>query len=227
MNDHPNGHGYDDRPLPEAGTAGQAPGDPEAATPPPTPAACAVPPMQPSALAPQVVQAAWPTVLGVLSIVLGALWLLSGVWAIVAPIVLENAFGGMADQQMTWYSSSGAWRVGLLSVAVLSAATSVLLLIGGINLVRRKGSAVTLLIVWSVAMIVVTCVNIGMYYALQDVYVKQIASQAQGVPGGNTTMVVSMNIGLFCGLLINLAGPVFVLWWFRRAVIKREVATWT
>lgn len=226
MGDRPEDHRHDEPAHAGDGVTGDPADASGVPTPPAPPVAGVVPPMQPSAVVGEAVPSAWPTVLGVLAIILGSLWILGGVWAIVAPIVLRGAFGDFMDQQITWYSIGGAWRLGLLSVAVLSLATAVLLLIGGIKLARRKPGAATLLAVWSIAMIVLTCANTGMQYALQDEYLKQIAAQTQGVPGGRTVIKTSMTIGLSCGALIGFSGPVFVLWWFRRRVIREEVATW-
>ena len=227
MSDRPEDHRHDEHAHVGHGPTGDA-ADARGVPPPPTPpVAGIVPPMQPSAVVAQAVPSAWPTVLGVLAIILGCLWILSGVWAIVAPLVLQGALGGAVDQQITWYSFGSAWCVALLSVAIVSLAAAVLLLIGGINLTRRKPGAARFLFIWSIAMIVLACVSAGMQYTLQPEYAKLFAAQAQGDPATLAMMERGMVIGLFCGSLVSISGPVFVLWWFHRRAIGEEVATWT
>ena len=123
----------------------------------------------------------------------------------------------------------------LITLGVLFASTAIatisfllagLLLFGGISLVKKRHRAAPILFIWSILKTVLVFASIGLQLSMQTQVMDQAAAQLQTVPGGRAIMGVSIVVGLAGGLIFALAGPIFLLVWFRRGVIKEEVATW-
>ncbi|MCH9035365.1 MAG: hypothetical protein IID42_12830, partial [Planctomycetes bacterium] len=91
---------------------------------------------------------------------------------------------------------------------------------------KRRHRAASILFIWSILKTVLVFGGVGLQLSMQTQIMDQATAQLQTVPGGKAIMVGSVAIGLACGLIFQLAGPVFLLVWFRRRAIKEEVATW-
>ena len=125
----------------------------------------------------------------------------------------------MVQQLDEW----SGWRTAMSLILALAAG---LLLLGGMSLVRRGHRAASILFIWSILKILLLFANVSLQLALQSQVMDQAATELQPVPGGRAILFGSMAVGLSCGLIFALAGPIFLLVWFRRRVIKEEVATW-
>lgn len=182
--------------------------------------------MQPTDVVTESMTSAWPTVLGILAIIFGGFGVLGGVWGIVYPFFaggVAEMFPPMQAQMMQQIDEWSGWSMALALISFLFAG---LLLYGGISLVRRRQRAASILFIWSILKIVLILVSVGFQLSLQTQVMDQATAQLPPVPGGRAIMVGSVAVGVACGAIFWLAGPVFLLVWFRRRVIKEEVATW-
>ena len=120
-----------------------------------------------------------------------------------------------------------AWSGWSTAISISLFLAAGLLLFGGILLIKRRHRAASILFIWSILKIVLLFANLGLQLGIQPQAMDQAAAQLQTLPGGRAAMFGGVAIGLACSAIFLLAGPVFVLVWFRRSVIKEEVAaTW-
>lgn len=184
------------------------------------------PPMQPGEVVPGSVASAWPTVLGILAIVFGGFGVLGGAWGVVLPFVADRLADIAPQMQPHVTLQREAWTGWRMVISISSILAASLLLFGGISLVRRRHRAASLLFIWSVVKVVLILAGVGLQFAIQPQAIDQAAAQLPNLPGGRGLLYGGVAVGIACGLIFQLAGPVFLLVWFRRGVIKEEVATW-
>ena len=184
------------------------------------------PPMQPTDVVPGSVPTSWPTVLGILAIVFGGFGILGGVWGFVYPLVAGRFAEMFPPVQAQLMQQLDEWSGWTTAMSIISLMVASLLLFGGMSLVKRRHRAAPILFIWSILKTVLVFGGVGLQLSMQTQIMDQATAQLQTVPGGKAIMVGSVAIGLACGLIFQLAGPVFLLVWFRRRAIKEEVATW-
>ena len=184
------------------------------------------PPTRPTEMVPGSVPTSWPTVVGILAIVFGGFGILGGVWGVVSPFVVDRFAEMIPSMQEQLMQQLDAWSGWTRAMSITSFLFAGLLLFGGISLVKKRHRAAPILFIWSILKTVLIFAGVGLQLSIQTQTMDQLTTQLSSVPGGRAIMVGSVAIGLACGLIFQLAGPVFLLVWFRRRVIKEEVATW-
>lgn len=186
----------------------------------------------PSVLAPGA--AARPTVIGVISIIFGSLGVLSGacggVFLFLSGPLLSLVPEDQASEMELQVSNSMPYPVMQGGVMLLELVISVLMLVGGIMLLRRRRSARGLLVgtAWldlisnTVAAVVGFLVVQAQMKAMQE-----NAEVAQQVPAGFGTLVQGAGgVMVFVQWLFLAIWPVFVLIWFSRRRIRESVEAW-
>lgn len=165
-------------------------------------------------------QTSWPVVLGILAIILGTVGVLGLIWQAVAAMI--PSISAAAASQPSPVPKALVPIMGLFN-AVLS----VMLLAGGISLIRRRRFGARLLKVWAGVDVVFTVAASVVSAAGMSGMLAQMQQQnpaAASVPPG---MMAGFVIGGACvGLVMGLGPPVFTLIWFGRRKIKDEVSTW-
>ncbi|MGB2819381.1 MAG: hypothetical protein WBF17_00265 [Phycisphaerae bacterium] len=150
----------------------------------------------------------WPTVIGIISIILAALGL------ICTPLMtIMNTFNPASQQVYEylpdWYRT---WEVVSAFGGII---WGVLLLIAGIGLLKRRPVARTLHLVYAVSSMVVAVIN--------GFVLVSVLSDTGGMPAPVRVGMIGGAVGGTCGALIY---PVFLLIWFLRASIAAEVRSW-
>ena len=173
----------------------------------------------------------WPTSLGIVAIIFGIGGILQ---AVIAPFSAAMTKGSMqvfveqgADQakvddllvklQSNSYLSGGLYLV-----------LGVLLLIGGIMLLKRKPVSSVTLQAWAVLKILGGGFMIFKSMALQKSHMEIMFTATGGSEAemiGNITQY-AMWFGLAFGFLWLIALPVFILIWFNREKIKTQMSNW-
>lgn len=201
-------------------------GQPQTQTPPPL-----TPPIQPGPLARPAGYSpysspipVWPTVIGVVGIVLGSLGLLGAIWGAVAPLVMKTLFPNMAaDPDMPHFSER--WIQSTIISGVVSSAVAIILIVAGAGMLKRTAWSPRVARIWAVIKMVLVVANLVVAFQIQQ---STMANMAQV---GGRGMVVNVNFltipGILFGLLWGWALPVFLLIWFSRPSIKEQVSKWT
>lgn len=179
---------------------------------------------------------AWPQVIGVISIIYALLGMtcltLSSVWAFLMP-VMPRMFGGGTGMPAILI----AWTAGALVVTLV---LGVMLLTGGIAVIRRRPVGVRRIKLWAVLRIVFLLVGIGMAIVtapaqiayqklIQDAVIEQFEDQA---PPGSFPVLTDeqilkrhiLAVGISSGVIAIY--PLFVIFFLGRKSIDRQVAGW-
>lgn len=191
---------------------------------PPTAPVAVAPPTRPGEIRRVGRRSAWPTVFGVISIVLGGGGVLGGIGGIVSTVFL----GAMTAAMMG--ASAGTIRVvNVLSSAVALVVASVLLA-GGIGLTMRRRWGARTVLAWAVVKMVVTVPAVAAGAWVQHLSfqhsMQQAASQSPGAalpPGVGVAMAA---VTVVFGLAWGWAWPVLCLVWLGRTRCRAEWSTW-
>ncbi|MBN1490611.1 MAG: hypothetical protein JXA69_11900 [Phycisphaerae bacterium] len=187
----------------------------------------ATPPIMPEPMTQPPARSTWPTVVGILAIVFGAVTIIFGVFGLVSTSFEDFFLSSMSPEQAAETqritASYQPWMIGSACVALVLA---ILLLVSGIGVVQRRRPGARRLRVWAYLSIPYAVAAMIMQAVLQSelIEVTQAGIGPTGTPGVlEEIIVVPM---LLFGLAWSCAGPVFVLVWFSRKSIKAEVADW-
>ena len=193
----------------------------EPPSPPPYPYP-STPPTEAGVIAAPPQKSKWPTVIGVIAIVLAAFGLPGGVCGMLLPrlmsMVPDNDDPALAAMRQT----SGP----LMVLMLVGMGFSACLLAIGIGLVKRRPWSPTWAIRWSIVYVLFSFVSTIMSYSIQMEQFEAMANQGGNAAAAMQGMRVGGMIGTCFGLAWAWALPVFFLIWFSRAKIKAEVATW-
>lgn len=156
---------------------------------------------------------AWPKVIGIISIVLGALGVVCnglGIgWQLLAGSLMGNIPGG-APPAMT---NPNPLAIG---VGAFGALWSIVLITAGAFTVGRKPAGRATHLVWAAVAIVLAAVGMYMQLEIQG----QIEQWCIDNPGSDFAKQqaaggpVGKYVGLFCGVVLGFAWQIFVLVWF-------------
>lgn len=189
----------------------------------------AAPPTVPGALGSSA--AAWPTVLGVISIVLGSLGALKNACGVVAGLAQGIALMGYSSRV---YPSGGGWTFVTAVLNLVSLGVSVWLLVAGIRLLKRKVVSVRLHKGWAWTRIAVALVEAAVGGIVQAITVSSMmqsmgASGGAGAPPPGMAPAV-MGFGfliLIVTLLFSLTYPIVVLGVLSRPWAQQEIGRWS
>lgn len=168
----------------------------------------------------------WPKVVGIISIILGALGLVCGgagiVWMAVGPGMMQgsaqNMQGGMPPVLLQM-------NVPVLALTAVGTAWSILLVVAGAMCAGRKPMARSLHLLWALGTVVLTIVNTKFQLDIQA----DIAEWIKDNPNSDFAQYAQRGgggmVGLAIGLFIGLAWPVFCLIWFGFVKTKPEQMT--
>lgn len=166
----------------------------------------------------------WPTVLGIVAIVFGALGFLNGTISVVATLFIDSFLSSLptppnvdpAGLAMVDAIRSVArdWHGVLILTQLARAVVPVVLLVGGALLLQRKRASMSTLRIWAGLQAVALPVRVGVGYLM-------LQQAAINLPGA-----VLLPLILGFALIFGLAFPVLVLIWFGRARIRGEVEAW-
>ncbi|MGP1347693.1 MAG: hypothetical protein ACTS3F_13630 [Phycisphaerales bacterium] len=167
----------------------------------------------------------WATVFGVISIVLSSLGLLGGLCSAIA-IPFSASMSAAASQQGGPNPFSFGGPMALQVVAqLIGLGLSVMLLVAGIQLLKRRASGVSLHKLWAMVSIPIVLIMMGVnaFFMSQQMNAA-MASQGNTPPPGVTGTMVVFSVAF--GLVGSLTYPVIVLWWMNRARVKEESSGW-
>ncbi len=171
---------------------------------------------------------AWPKVVGIISIVMGALneccGVLSGGMALAAPAMLRNAeqSGAMEGGFPPIVMNPPALNMALLAIGL---GWAIVLIVAGVMTVSRKAQGRKLHLIWAAGAVVLTIASIYIQLQVQA----EIAQWIQDNPDATFSQQQSQGgpIGMFIGIaiavLLGFAWPAFCLLWFGVAKKRPEV----
>ncbi len=162
----------------------------------------------------------WPSVVGIISLCIAGLCVLAVIGGTIIQAANERF---QTSQQREMMATMPDWNQTYQWVShLLWIATSVLLAIGGIMLLKRRHLGRTLHVAYALIGIVLAVAGT----AVTLVMMNQMTMPAN-MPGHmQSFMRTSMIVGAVIGLPFAMAYPVFLLIWFGRAKVKQHIQTW-
>lgn len=174
----------------------------------------------------------WPLVIGILAVIWGGITLLGSLISVITTLVMTQPLGGSGED-----SAAGAGGAAMLNFmqgpiwttfsTVTNVAAGVLLIAGGIGLIRLRRWSVTALKVW--AWVSIAMVVLGVVFAIIafDAIMATAMPPDQPPPPFGAGMMTAIIIGsMAIGFLFGLAVPSAVLIWFQRQTVRAQIATW-
>lgn len=160
----------------------------------------------------------WPTVLGVLSILISMWGIFVGGCGVLAMagLGMGGSFSGLPRNGVSlariWVNSAHVGAAFVLGVV---------LLIAGIALINRRRYGVRLIVIWAWTRISLAVVIMVLKLGTGGMTINRMP---QGL--SRSAQVIWTVIGIVIGLSLVTAYPVYNLIWFRRARIREEVSGW-
>lgn len=178
---------------------------------------------------------AWPGVVGSIALVFGVLGIAQGGLTLLGSIVMRfvssaaSAAPGGGAAAMSGITAMEKYAVLVYTVALTGSAVAVLLLVGGIQLLRRNPGATAWLVTWGMLKICWGGGSVWMNVHMQREQMRIMQTQVNSpmpaaLMGG--VMELLMTGGIVLGLMWAWALPVFVLIWFSRRKVREEVRSW-
>lgn len=204
------------------------PQPPETGTPSPTPDARdhVAPPVRPGQLGRTTSPTTWPITIGIICIVMGGIGVAMYGWGVIAPFLMPDWkwLGRVSGAGTT--EAIGIWKIPLAIMDGLVCLVTVLLVLGGIELCRRRARGAKGIFVWAVLKLLLTIPLVILTAAMQQDQFKAMGASGQ-MPAMPPAMTVAMVVGtaIFSAIWYALL-PTFLVIWFTRPGIKKEVASW-
>lgn len=186
----------------------------------------------------------WPTVIGVLSIVLGIFAIAGSLWNAVGMLMFARVSESMSARPAaapapgqvdmgSLFGYLGPWAPLVAAVNGLLACVAVLHLVSGIGVLQRRAWGRRWMLRWAVLKIpaaaLISVLTIMMQREQFEAMSRSGAMSAPGAPppaAMNAVMAITGTLGGCAMLLFYWAMPVFVLVWMNRGPIKKQVAGW-
>lgn len=171
----------------------------------------------------------WPTVLGVIAIIFGALGVFGGCLTVASPFVarwMERNFIGPSDVNILGLPTSTDMVALVVGLGVLEATLGVWLLVGGIGLARRRRASAWPLKTWAVAKVFYVVISTVVMAVLQQPQMEAMAQDPSMAPLGSGFVEMMTYVGVVIQILWGSALPVFLLIWLSRRPIREEMSAW-
>lgn len=188
------------------------------------------PPSVPVPVRPVELRATWPTLLGVVSIVMGVAGMFMGlaslmsIWAVK---ISASVSPGMQDEML---AVPRKWMWWTITSGLISAGVAAMLLAGGIGIAMRRRWGVRVQQVWAVVKLAWSPIVVGMAVMVQmeqmQVTKAMMAKQSASAPAFMGAMEPVTYVMMVFMLLWMIALPVASLVWLRTEKAKREISGW-
>jgi len=170
----------------------------------------------------------WPGMIGIIALVIGIVALIFNLWGIVGPVFFRRfVINSTPINQQLLNGSTVAMSI---SIAAGKSAMAIFLLFVGARFLQRHPRSRVLAIRYSLLQIMVTIVATIFAIMIQYPLMQKAASSMNTggtavLPSGAMTQPVFI-FGVVVGFFMSCAFPIFLLIWFNRQTIQREVTNW-
>ncbi|HET6429202.1 MAG TPA: hypothetical protein VFJ30_12370 [Phycisphaerae bacterium] len=167
------------------------------------------PPTAPPPIAPR--PSRWHVPIGVISVALAGLGLIVSILS-AAGVSMNSQQSQMMETLPAWYGSY-ARLTGLIGAGI-----TLLLLAGGILLLKRRTAGRGLLLTYAVLNVLSNLIGAVVSY--------RAASEMTGEGMQADAMRIGMRVGGVMGVLVGSAFPVFLVVWFCRWKVRTDMQNW-
>lgn len=186
------------------------------------------PPPAPGTRALEARPTTWPTVIGIISVILGVLALLQGLMgAIMAPLIgMIPMPAGAGTNPMAAFQDY-VWE--MVAVGLIGVVIAGIHILAGQRLLKRRVSARGLFFMFAILKMIYALASTWSNVRMQNAYMDAIANDPNfpPMPPGLDELMQSMTVAMSAFIVLYMwAYPIFLLVWFNRAKIRGEMATW-
>ena len=168
----------------------------------------------------------WPSVLGTIAIILGALGAFGSLIGLAAAIGVPRLFEDIMPAEAAAAMQAGSLHpAAMCALQGVTAAAAILLLVAGARLLQRRRSGAALLRRWAWVKIVLVLVSTGVSAIMARSQFAAMQATGAGAPPPELQVVMAL-IGACFGLVWGWALPIFSLVWLGRAKIRAEIEGW-
>lgn len=186
----------------------------------------AAPPTSPVSYMPPPPGPAWPTVLGILSIVLGSIGAVFAFFTVVGQLVISlSPFMGRTGVPPVAVDFLRAQAPRLIAINAVVAVLAAMLLICGIGLLRRLRWSIRMIRIWGVLKLLAAAGQAWINYDMQTRQLQVFRSIGNPAVAFSFYSTMPAFTSAFW-FVVQAAVPVFMLIWFSRAKIRDQAATW-
>lgn len=179
----------------------------------------------------------WPKIIGIIALLFGLLGAVKGGIAIATTLL--GKMGAAADGASGMSAFYEKWSLFLYGGATGEIFLGGLLFVGGIILLFRKRFAMLALVAWALIKMLFVAVSFVLNFLMQREQLPLVIEQQKKMldkagGAGNEQMLemvsgatnIISKVMMFVGLIWVMLLPLFVLIWFIRPKIRREMADW-
>lgn len=189
------------------------------------------PPTEPGALPPA--GPAWPKVVGIFSIVIGSLGIAAHACGVIGTVFGRMAMSMIPDsskvppEQQASLSAISQHAPIMIAGSTLSMIAAIMLLVAGIQCVRRRPATRSMHLVWIAVRVVAAIVATIATHLQFSTQMEAMRSMGATMPTGIAGLMMTFGIGmLIIGFLWAMAYPIFIAIWFLRAPVVAEINRW-
>lgn len=172
----------------------------------------------------------WPAVLGIFCIVVGAGGVLIHGWGVIQNLWMPQWFSGIPEQA-AFTAVMKKWAVPMAVSSATSGMLAALLIVGGVQLFRKRAGARGLLLSWAVVRVIQ---GVGAAIAMglmqeEQMRVTMTSASGQGGPPAAVNVAIGSATGVVTVTLYSLwaiALPAFVIVWMMLPRVRREMSSW-
>lgn len=169
----------------------------------------------------------WPTAIGIIAIVFGALAVLGELAGWAAVFLLDTFPSAVPQTQATAMEAVNQLGFWAVANSLLCMGAAALLVAVGVGLLKRRQWGVRTGRVWACFKIMLVPADAAVTYPLVKVQCEAAFRQMSGIPGMPTQTTELMTFGAVAWVLVwGWALPVFLLIWLARRKIKAETSAW-
>jgi len=175
----------------------------------------------------------WPGVIGTIAIIFGVAGVLQGGCGMVSSIfsnqmyeLITGLVPQTADQLASQQEATERFTWMNTGLSLLSMLVAIMLLVGGIRLLRRRASSAALLRAWAGAKLILALLLAGAGWIAFQAQMELMQAD-QNAAGPSPAFIGFIGtLGVAFNLLWQWTLPIFMLVWFSRAPIRASVARW-
>jgi len=189
------------------------------------------PPTQPYAPVVGPRPSSWPSVLGIMAIVWGALGTMNGCMGSLTPFLMSTFASFIPKEQAGLTEALEEYLPWTVALALIMTALGILLIVGGAGLLKHSRFAIKTCLAWAWLKIMAVVASSVMQYFIQQAQKEQMKTMLPDDPNipnfltdGTVTAFALAMVGL--GLAFHLGLSLFIIIWFKRQKIKDEVSQW-
>lgn len=185
-----------------------------------------MPPMQ--SAPPVAKRSSWPTVLGVIALVMGGMSVLGGCVGLGSMFAVDWLIEMAGEEEAGQLLVLRDWKLYTIISQIGTMLLAVVLITAGVGLLKRSAWAATLCMVWAITKLIFELACFVPAMQLQSEQMAASLEDSSGqVPAGFEGMMQAFAIGSMClTYVFILALPAFFIIWFLRRPVREEVARW-